>query len=74
MLLNDSECDSVEPCMESRDQIVRDRQFLGDNMDPNTSAMNGSWSIALRPNLDDNLEREVVLSELECRIPSELYP
>ena len=73
MELSDIECDGVEPYVESRDQIVRDRQFLGDNMDPNSSAMNSSWSIALRPNLDDKLEREILL-QLEERLPRELFP
>jgi hypothetical protein len=74
--LSDIECDGVEPYVESRDQIVRDRQFLGDNMDPNSSAMNSSWSIALRPNLDDKLELErEILLQLEERLPRrELFP
>jgi hypothetical protein len=73
MELTDDECDRVEPSMESRDQVVRERKFLGDNMDPNISAMNRSWSMALRPNLDDTLEREI-LSRLESSITREVFP
>lgn len=73
MELTDDECDRVEPSMESRDHVVREWKFLGDNMDPNISAMNGSWSMALRPNLDDTLEREI-LSRLESSITREVFP
>jgi hypothetical protein len=73
MELSDIECDGVEPYSESRDIIARDRKFLGDNMDPNSSAMNSSWSMALIPNLEDKLERDILL-QLEERLPKELFP
>jgi hypothetical protein len=34
--------------MDVSDEVVRERIFPGVNMSPNISAMNGSWSMALR--------------------------
>lgn len=73
MELTDEECFGDEPYMDARDEVVRERKFPGVNMSPNISAMNGSWSMALRPNLDDRLEREI-LERVENSIPSEIYP
>jgi mRNA-degrading endonuclease YafQ of YafQ-DinJ toxin-antitoxin module len=59
--------------MDVSDEVVRERIFPGVNMSPNISAMNGSWSMALRPNLDDSLEHEI-MERLESSIPRELFP
>jgi hypothetical protein len=73
MELTDEEISGDEPYMDVRDEVVRERMFPGVNMSPNISAMNGSWSMALRPNLDDSLEHEI-LERLESIIPREIFP
>ena len=71
--LTEEECEGEDPYVPVRDEIVRDRKFLGDNIDSSVLVMNSSWSMALVPNLDSELERRV-LDSLESAIPDELFP
>jgi hypothetical protein len=73
IVLTEDECEGVEPYTTVFNEVVRDRQFLHDNIPDTRVLLNGSWSVAINPNLDDRFEREV-LSELERTIPRELFP
>jgi hypothetical protein len=73
IVLTEDECEGVEPYTTVFDEVVRDRQFLHDNIPDTRLLLNGSWSVAINPNLDDRFECEV-LPELEQRIPRELFP
>ena len=73
IVLTEDECEGVEPYTTVFDEVVRDRQFLHDNIPDTRLLLNGSWSMAINPNLNDRLECEV-LTELERRIPRELFP
>jgi hypothetical protein len=71
--LTEEECKGVEPYTTLYDEVVRDRRFLNDNIPDSSLVLNGSWSVAIDPNLDNKFEKEVLL-ELEKRIPMELFP
>jgi hypothetical protein len=71
--LSIEECEGVLPYVEENDVIVRDRMFLGDNIDSSVLVLNGTWSMALKPNFG-NKDTAELFQLLEKTIPKELYP
>jgi hypothetical protein len=71
--LTDDECRGEETDEVHIDEVVRERQVLGDNISDEVLVMNSSYSMALAPNRDDPTVREI-LEILESSIPDSLFP